>query len=469
MASTRRIEWGISCCNPLEKNQTTASRCLRISAVALGTLLVITGVLALYGVPGLNSLGTTVGVGLIGGGGLTLLLGLILKRNEIEQERSDRRGYISNVRVPSSEGSSTSSRAHVTEESEEEIDLEHLSPDSLDDYLQNPHFPWGIMPDMFLRWFFLLKAPFTTSEDEADIAEKRSRMAKLPISSVNIILSRMEELITLLSDEQLKSQELCWDRIDDDGLRMLFDTSEDNIEESRMRMAKLPISSVNKILARLNDRQLLLLSDEQLQHEQLCWEIIRDSELQSLFPRYYFSGSAETAIEQARSRMAKLPISSVNKILARLSERPLSLLSDEHLSNPALKWTRLGEGQVVHVLPTTSYGRVSQEEENASIKRRLALLPISSLNQILHKLPERLLPFVPQEALQNKQLDLSLCSYKQVLDLLSAEKTTGFSWERPLSSERVKSISETVWRKLETQFGTSEDMQQLRQLRSQST
>lgn len=71
----------ISCGLPCWDNeeQTGCSKVLRITAVVLGIIALLIGVLILSGVPTLDSLGTTAGGLLAGGGGLLFLSGLCLR------------------------------------------------------------------------------------------------------------------------------------------------------------------------------------------------------------------------------------------------------------------------------------------------------------------------------------------------------------------------------------------------------
>src|SRR5262245_34276458 len=86
-----------------EVKQTKCSRITRITAVGLGGIALLVGILVLSGIPGLQALGTTCGWSLFAIGIVFLLVGICLKRTASDGHSNSQTHNVNNDRSSNSQ------------------------------------------------------------------------------------------------------------------------------------------------------------------------------------------------------------------------------------------------------------------------------------------------------------------------------------------------------------------------------
>ncbi len=216
------------------------------------------------------------------------------------------------------------------------------------------------------------------------LEEDLRRFACLPTDQVNAILAKLNNYqMYLLSDEHLKHLDVS--KLTENHLQLLFSNRNSPRDDLR-RFACLPTDQVNAILAKLNNYQMYLLSDEHLKH--LDVSKLTENHLQLLF-------SNRNGPRDDLRRFACLPTDQVNAILAKLNNYQMYLLSDEHLKH--LDVSKLTENHLQLLFSNRNGPRDDL--------RRFACLPTDQVNAILAKLNNYQMYLLSDEHL--KHLDVS--------------------------------------------------------------
>lgn len=154
-----------------------------------------------------------------------------------------------------------------------------------------------------------------------DTDTDKQRFALLPMDQVNKILDKLDNYqMYLISDEQMSKLNLS--QLSEDHLNKKMFNNRVNTDTDKKRFASLPADQVNKILDKLDNYQMYLISDEQMKKLDL-------SKLNEDHLKKMFNNRINTA--EDKRRFALFSKDQVGKIVDKLNDYQMTLISKSQL------------------------------------------------------------------------------------------------------------------------------------------
>jgi hypothetical protein len=468
------------CCIHTKEEQTPCSLIIKIAAVALGGIALLVGILALCGIPGLNGLGNVGGAVLIPSGILILLVGLCLRcvKDGGLGANLQLRGiqYADGSYSESSKGTFTTGGRTFTdsqsycnleqflastnpadvamcERLKQELvvtDLDFRMKENFDNNkfvlvlplnyvneIRDDELLFQTLKLIYLPTSDLLNHPLKVIEayndDQKNILSLRLDFMKdIPPSAtpgtLGAFLGYKKELLTMPPALYLfftKEQVMFFLQhaaIDKQTVEALFPPGRRLLIFTAMRSARVlsELPTVHKILHLLSGRLVWLLIDKR--GAELDYSLLTDEQVDEMLP------TTLTVRDASINKMKHLPIEILNALLPKMKCQ-LCLIPDNRLEDKKLDLNSLVENQVERMFPT---GFMEKDKS----RQRMGHLHIDVLNQILPKMSGEQLRCVPDNHLENSQLNLRTLSQKQIRSMFPTS-----SMEKDKSMKRFNALA----------------------------
>jgi hypothetical protein len=469
------IRCALPFCARAEEKQTKCSLITRVAAVALGGIILLVGILALSGIPGLHSLGIVGGAVLTTIGGLILLAGICLRCVKDDFAFADPRatGFPSFREI-------TTIGDETTTHNESYCSLEKflISTKQNDTAVRERLTKEVAVPDLYLRikenfgnhkvalalslksendirddelLFQILKLIYlptnellnqaieeikTYDDDQKNILSLRlMHIDSIPQCSPGTLGAFLNAKDAILSDDVSPTLYFLFTKeqvafflqnstnIDKQTVEDLFPSSEYQpfitIRSARL-LSELPIEYIHKILPFLSERLIWPLIYRRGQD--LNYSLLTDEQVREMLPSSFMEQNKSTR------KMEELSIEALNGLLPKMHYQ-LRLLTDKHLKDKRLNLTTLSENRIRSMFP------VSFMEKDKS-QQRMSRLHIDVLNQILPNMDSGQLQLVPNNHLGDSRLNLKALTQDKIRSMFP----TSFM-EKDKSKERVNRLA----------------------------